>query len=379
MQRASRFVALVVAIGTSLALVVPSGVAYAAYRRDVVARTVLPAGAEVDRVDVAGLTRDEAVQKVRSIVEADFDRPAVLSVGNQSYPTTKRELGVSDDAAAAVDAAFAQSLRGSWLTRSWNRLRGRQVQARATVTVSEPSPQRLAALVDRAVSDAAVGPVDAKVTVVNGFLLFSPSRTGLALDSARARAALLDSLRDGAARQLRPGVVRPRVADAAFQTALLVRPGENRLYVYKNHVIDRVFSVATGSPDYPTPTGRYKVTLKRFLPTWVNPQSEWSKNEPPSIPPGPTNPLGTRALNLSAPNIRIHGTPADASIGYSVSHGCIRMHMADVEALYPMVPSGTTVFIVQAGPPTLPGASSPVGAALGATTAPDAASAADGG
>jgi lipoprotein-anchoring transpeptidase ErfK/SrfK len=67
---------------------------------------------------------------------------------------------------------------------------------------------------------------------------------------------------------------------------------------------------------------------------------------PPYIPPGPGNPLGTRALNLSAPGIRIHGTIKNYSIGTAASHGCMRMHMWDVEDLYPRVKVGTRVIIV---------------------------------
>jgi lipoprotein-anchoring transpeptidase ErfK/SrfK len=93
-------------------------------------------------------------------------------------------------------------------------------------------------------------------------------------------------------------------------------------------------------------------------------------HEPARIGPGPRNPLGTRALNLSAPGIRIHGTPAARSIGYSVSHGCIRMRMPDVEALYPLVPQAAPVFIVRAGPPRFPGS---------APAVPDTANVADGG
>ena len=40
---------------------------------------------------------------------------------------------------------------------------------------------------------------------------------------------------------------------------------------------------------------------------------------------GPGNPLGTRWMGLSAPYVGIHGTPDAASLGYSESHGCIRM------------------------------------------------------
>src|SRR5438552_12793050 len=51
-------------------------------------------------------------------------------------------------------------------------------------------------------------------------------------------------------------------------------------------------------------------------------------------------------MGLSASGVGIHGTPDDASIGYSASHGCIRMHIPDAEWLFNHVGIGTTVFIV---------------------------------
>ena len=72
----------------------------------------------------------------------------------------------------------------------------------------------------------------------------------------------------------------------------------------------------------------------------------WGKDYPASIPPGPGNPLGTRAMYLDAPGIRIHGTYNESSIGTFASHGCVRMTIADSEALYELVPVGTIVYIV---------------------------------
>jgi L,D-transpeptidase ErfK/SrfK len=67
---------------------------------------------------------------------------------------------------------------------------------------------------------------------------------------------------------------------------------------------------------------------------------------PRSIPGGPNGPLGTRALYLDAPGIRIHGTPNPGSIGTYASHGCIRMLMSDVEELYEIVDVDTQVLII---------------------------------
>jgi lipoprotein-anchoring transpeptidase ErfK/SrfK len=51
-------------------------------------------------------------------------------------------------------------------------------------------------------------------------------------------------------------------------------------------------------------------------------------------------------MGLSAPGVGIHGTPDAASIGYSASHGCIRMHIPDAEWLFQHVVVGTPVWIV---------------------------------
>jgi lipoprotein-anchoring transpeptidase ErfK/SrfK len=51
-------------------------------------------------------------------------------------------------------------------------------------------------------------------------------------------------------------------------------------------------------------------------------------------------------MGLSVPGVGIHGTPYPASLGYSVSHGCIRMEKRDAEALFRLVRVGTRVWII---------------------------------
>ena len=110
----------------------------------------------------------------------------------------------------------------------------------------------------------------------------------------------------------------------------------------------RSFKVATGRSQFPTPLGQFEVITKQLDPWWYPPAgSAWAKDAKP-IPPGPGNPLGTRWMGLSAPYVGIHGTPDAASIGYSASHGCIRMLIPQVEWLFTKVDVGTAVFIVAA-------------------------------
>jgi lipoprotein-anchoring transpeptidase ErfK/SrfK len=50
-------------------------------------------------------------------------------------------------------------------------------------------------------------------------------------------------------------------------------------------------------------------------------------------------------MGLSSPGVGIHGTDDPSSIGYSVSHGCIRMQIPDAERLFTMVSLGMSVYI----------------------------------
>jgi lipoprotein-anchoring transpeptidase ErfK/SrfK len=86
--------------------------------------------------------------------------------------------------------------------------------------------------------------------------------------------------------------------------------------------------------------GKASVAIKRTSPPWQ------ASAGSPVIPGGsPQNPMGAAVLGLDHGNYAIHGTNDPASIGYSVSHGCIRMQIADVERLYDMVYVGTSLTI----------------------------------
>ena len=110
--------------------------------------------------------------------------------------------------------------------------------------------------------------------------------------------------------------------------------------------MSKQYRVATGTGGYPTPHGQFHITAKRLNPTWYNPNSDWSRGMPAFIGPGPSNPLGTRAMNLNASGIRIHGTPDSGSIGTNASHGCIRMQMHEAEDLFERVEVGTPVLVI---------------------------------
>jgi lipoprotein-anchoring transpeptidase ErfK/SrfK len=119
---------------------------------------------------------------------------------------------------------------------------------------------------------------------------------------------------------------------------------KRRLTLYRDGRAYMTYGVAIGMPGHATPTGNFHVVDKRMNPTWLPPDSPWAKGLGP-IAPGPGNPLGTRWIGTSAPAVGIHGTPADWSIGSAASHGCLRMHIPEVEKLYEEVVVGMPVDI----------------------------------
>lgn len=97
----------------------------------------------------------------------------------------------------------------------------------------------------------------------------------------------------------------------------------------------KIYPVAVGAAATPSPTGSFTVVERLSHPTWYGPGKV--------VPPGKTNPLGPRWIGLSRKGYGIHGTSNPRSIGRPASHGCIRMHNADVEELFGLVAIGDRV------------------------------------
>ena len=138
------------------------------------------------------------------------------------------------------------------------------------------------------------------------------------------------------------------IVDRRMRTALVgrlvVNLTQKKVRLIRNRKVAMTFPIAIGQPAYPTPTGQYEINDKQVDPTWYPPDSPWAA-ELSSIPAGPGNPLGTRWIGTSAPAIGLHGTYADYSVGTAASHGCMRMHIPDVEKLYDEVTLGMPISI----------------------------------
>ncbi len=112
------------------------------------------------------------------------------------------------------------------------------------------------------------------------------------------------------------------------------------------------YPMSIGRMDWETPLGRTNIVAMARNPAWYPPQSVRDEHAadgdplPRVVPPGPQNPLGTRALRLGLPGYLIHGTNRPAGVGMRVSHGCVRMFPEDIEFLFEHIAVNTPVRII---------------------------------
>ena len=288
---------------------------------------VLPSGVRVAGVRVGGLTPAAAT----ALVQESFQPPLDLRVGGRRLTPRAADLGAVAYVRGAV--ARARVARPGTSVQLVVGVKGAAVHAYVA---------RLAKRFERT-------PIDASLSLRSLQPFVTRDAPGRRLDRNEAAHLIIQALRTNrrAAVKLPLRTVAPEVTRKSFGAVIVIHRGSNQLFLYRGTSPWRTFGVATGQSIYPTPLGHFQVAVKWKNPWWYPPASPWAEGLDP-VPPGPGNPLGTRWMGLSAPGIGIHGTPDSASIGYSASHGCIRMLVPQAEWLFDHVDIGTPVFIVSA-------------------------------
>lgn len=117
---------------------------------------------------------------------------------------------------------------------------------------------------------------------------------------------------------------------------------QRMLFHFESGRLSGAYPVAIGQPSkqWQTPIGSFRVIQMREDPTWRVPASiqreeeEQGKEVEDEIEPGPDNPLGKYWIGLSFPVIGIHGTNHPISVYSYRTHGCVRLHPDDIEALF---------------------------------------------
>jgi lipoprotein-anchoring transpeptidase ErfK/SrfK len=285
----------------------------------------IPAGVRVAGVRVGGLGPADALAAVQSA----FARPLPVVVDRN-----RLELDPTRFASAYAATAVAKARLAAPRTNVPLVVAVRGVPLRAWVDKLDRRFERPAA--------------DATLRFVHDKPLIRPERPGRMLATKRLTEKLVAALRSSSRLPVRTRTkaVAPAVTETSFDEVIVINRSLNRLTLYHRTTVERVFAVATGQAIYPTPRGNWHIVVKWKNPWWYPPvQDSWAKGLKP-VPPGPGNPLGTRWMGLDAPGVGIHGTDEPGSIGYSASHGCIRMQVPDAEWLFEHVDVGTMVHII---------------------------------
>ncbi len=205
--------------------------------------------------------------------------------------------------------------------------------------------------------DPVVGQDQTIVTVYEDTLYALAAKYSLGSEEVIRVNPGVDPWLPGAGKQL---VIPGRhILPAGPREGIIVNLPEHRLYYYpkpkRGGPIEVItYPVSIGKMDWRTPLGTTRVIQKQKDPTWFPPESVRKEHAeagdplPPKVGPGPANPLGAYAMRLAAGNgtYLIHGTNNPIAVGLAVTHGCIRMYPDDVAALFPLIPVGTPVRLI---------------------------------
>jgi len=308
-----------------------------------------PDGSRVAGLNVSKLSKEEAIALCRKKLAGQATAPLDLRVDSENYVVSPAEVGLAVDYDNMVTKAYDQAWNVSLVERMIRRFLGkpRKIDAPLLQTYDKA---KVGAFVLGAMPHINCKPRNAYIDVSTGAASIVSPRDGRDIDPDKVLAAVHKSL-DSGSRTVEVQVDKrtpPAVTKVAAGKFLLVNQGSHTLRLYDGDKLLAEYPVAVGSPQYPTVIGQWKIVKMEKNPTWYNRGSTWADNMPPMIGPGPNNPLGPRAMTINGGGDLIHGTSDTGSIGYSASHGCIRMYVSDVTALFDQCNVGMPVYIIKA-------------------------------
>jgi lipoprotein-anchoring transpeptidase ErfK/SrfK len=328
------------------------GLVGGAYAYDHSKRERIGVGVQVNGVAIGGMTRAQAEAKLRQTLLEPLDRPVKATYHGRTFTLTPRQAAIGIDIRGTVDKALARSQEGNMFSRSWRNLRNESLNAAlaANVSYSQPAIERLVERARKAIDRA---PRDAHVDLTKGIVDPKPSRTGIRVRyNTLAKELQQKLLSPGPEKDvvIRTSVVQPKVSTAQlakkYPAVIIVDRSSFKLTLFKNLKVAKTYGIAVGQVGLETPAGLYNIQNKAENPAWHVPNSDWAGDLAGTVVPAgdPGNPIKARWMGIYD-GAGIHGTSDDGSIGSAASHGCIRMHVPDVEELYDQVPVGAPVYI----------------------------------
>lgn len=322
---------------TAAAVVLLAGPAGAAAQPPRDAGTVA-AGVTAGGVDLSGLSLAAAQQKLAQdpALMAHLQRTLTVRIIDRNFTVGPKTTGLALDALTTAKRAIRTTAPGPVpLALTYNK-------AGVADWVA-----RVAKRVDRA-------PRDATMRITLRHISVRRSQPGIAAPRPQMVAALVAAMTTPGSsaraafkvRKLRAAVNADDLRNRNQGTVITIDRANFKLRLFKHLKFAKAYPVAVGQPAYPTPSGLFSIADKQIDPVWSVPNSPWAGELAGSTVAGGSaaNPLKARWMGITD-GVGIHGTGDDWSIGTRASHGCIRMHVWDVKALYPRVPVGTPVLI----------------------------------
>ncbi len=299
----------------------------------------IAAGVTAAGTDLAGLTADEAAAKLDAVHGARLENGLVLV---QAADITWKFK--TADAAVQFDA-LQSAKRALYAGRD---ARGAPVDVALVVKFTKDAVQKFAARVDKRLYRPAR---DSELRISLRKVRVTHSRRGRDINRRKLVEGIAAALvNPNAERLIKPALLAPKPKVTANKlrrsavTVITIDQRNFKLRLFKHFKVVKTYGVAVGQPQYPTPRGRFAIQSKQVNPVWSVPNSPWAGELAGTTVTGPGNPLKARWMGITG-SVGIHGTGEDGSIGTRASHGCIRMHVSDVIALYKRVPIGTPVLI----------------------------------
>ena len=301
-------------------------------------------GVTVDGNAVGGMTRDQARAVVSSAIAAKISGPLVVSYKGNDFKLNPAAIGVTVDVDKMVDEAMKKGSQQNIIARMWRRFMNEPINANIGV-ILKYNTAALKHFVGDVASTLDYAARNASVDVSKGFPVLTSEKDGRSVKQDALTAAIVAAIPNGTHNLTVPvTILKPKVTEGDIGTIVVIKQSEHKLYQYNAEKLVDTYAVAVGQPKYPTPTGTYEILDKKKDPWWYPPKSDWAKNLKP-IPPGPGNPLGPYWMDLGN-GVGIHSTPDEASLGYSASHGCVRMSEWSAQQLFKAVQKGTPVYIL---------------------------------
>ena len=332
-------------------VVVLIGAALGAWAYDNSKKDEIANGVTAGGVDIGGLTAPEAKRLLRHELVAPLRKPLKVSFNGDSWKLPAGKLKVRANIDAMVDRALAVSREGGLPSRVWRDVTGGTVdeQIPSQIAYSEPAINRfvrdVAGDIDQEPQNADVSASADSLDVVQG----EPGRKVRDVLLTRRLNAAVEHPLSGRTiiaqvHSIKPEVSTDEVA-AEYPSYLTLDRGTYTLRLWKHLKLADSYTVAVGQAGLETPAGLYHIQDKQVDPYWHVPNSSWAGSLAGQvIPPGPSNPIKARWMGIFN-GAGIHGTDETYSLGTAVSHGCVRMSIPDVEALYDQVDVGTPIYI----------------------------------